>query len=126
MSAPPVPSSPPPAPPPPAQPGDPLPHFGLPFRFSGPAAAWNEQDSLDEVADCLLAILVCPQGFRAELPAFGQPDPTFLVPGPSPDAIRAAVSRWEPRAVLLLDTYPDLIDALVAHVEAYVQVRSEE
>jgi len=108
-----------------------VPHFSLPFRFTnavrgGPAAAVNEQDSLDEIADCVFAVLVCPAGFRVELPAFGLTDPTFAVPAPDLDEIRDTVEAWEPRAALVLDTYPDLLDVLIAHVEVDVSVRTEE
>jgi hypothetical protein len=102
-----------------------VPHFSLPFRFANPQVATSEQDSLDEIADCVLAILVCPAGFRVELPAFGLPDPTFSMPVPSTDAIRTAVETWEPRAAVVLDAYPDLLDVLQSHVEVYVQARSE-
>jgi hypothetical protein len=101
-----------------------VPHFSLPFRFA-PVAAVSEQDSLDEVADCVYAVLICPVGFRVELPAFGLPDPTFSSPGPDLDVIREAVETWEPRAGLVLSEYPDVWDALVAHVEADVQLRTE-
>ena len=103
-----------------------VPHFSLPFRFGAPNAATSEQDSLDEIADCVLAVLVCPTGFRVELPQFGLPDPTFSMPGPDLDEIREAIDTWEPRAAVLLDEYPDLLDELIARVEVDVQLRSEE
>jgi phage baseplate assembly protein W len=104
-----------------------VPHFSLPFRFAGSSsqAAVSEQDSLDEIADCVYAILVCPVGFRVESPLFGLPDPTFSMPGPDLDEIRAAVETWEPRAAAVLDGRPDAVDELLAHVETYVQIRSE-
>jgi len=102
-----------------------VPHFALPFRFSTPQAAVTEQDSLDEIAHCVYAILVCPAGFRVESPLFGLPDQTFAMPAPDLDEIRAAVETWEPRAAALLEERPDLLDELVAHVEVLVQLRSE-
>jgi len=102
-----------------------VPHFALPFRFANPQAAVNEQDSLDEIADAVLAILICPEGFRVELPSFGLPDPTFAMPGPDLDDIREVIETWEPRAAVVLDEYPDLLDVLVSHVEVDVNVRSE-
>jgi len=102
-----------------------VPHFSLPFRFASPAAAVSEQDSLDEIVDCVYAILVCPLGFRVESPLFGLPDPTFAMPTPDLDEIRTAIEDWEPRAVALLDERPDLIDELIAHVEVVVQLRTE-
>ena len=102
-----------------------VPHFSLPFRFAGSSAAVNEQDSIDEIADACLAILVCPVGFRVELPAFGLEDPTFSTPAPDMDAIRAALDQWEPRASATISEYPDLLDTLISHVEVDVQVRTE-
>lgn len=102
-----------------------VPHFSLPFRFATPAALVNEQDSLDEIADCVYAILVCPIGFRVESPLFGTVDQTFAMPAPDLDMIRNAVETWEPRAVALLAERPDLLDELVARIEVLVQVRSE-
>jgi phage baseplate assembly protein W len=102
-----------------------VPHFSLPFRFTSPAAAVTEQDSLDEIADCVLAVLVCPTGFRVESPLFGIPDLTFAMPAPDLDDIRDAIATWEPRAAVLLDGHPDSVDELLAHVETYVQIRSE-
>jgi phage baseplate assembly protein W len=102
-----------------------VPHFALPFRFSSPAAAVTEQDSLDEIANAVYAILVCPVGFRVESPLFGVPDQTFAMPAPDLDEIRNAIETWEPRAAALLSERPDVIDALIARVEVLVQVRSE-
>lgn len=102
-----------------------VPHFSLPFRFATPQAAVNEQDSIEEVADACLAILLCPVGFRVELPVFGLEDPTFSMPGPDLDTIRTALDQWEPRAAASLSEYPDLFDTLIGHVEVDVQVRTE-
>lgn len=102
-----------------------VPHFALPFRFANPQAAVNEQDSLDEIADCVYAILVCPAGFRVELPTFGLVDPTFSSPGPDLDEIRETIETWEERAGLLLDSEIDALDELIARVHVDVQVRTE-
>jgi hypothetical protein len=102
-----------------------VPHFSLPFRFVNPQAATTEQDSLDEVADCVFAILTCPVGFRVESPSFGLPDPTFSMPAPDLDEIRSVIEQWDDRAAVVLAEQPDLFDALIAHVIATVSVRSE-
>lgn len=103
-----------------------VPHFSLPFRFVTPHAATNEQDSLDEIVDAVMAILVCPAGFRVELPAFGLLDPTFTVPAPDLEEIRETIETWEPRAAAVLSDYPDLLDELAHHVEIDVQLRTED
>lgn len=105
-----------------------VPHFALPFRFDAtPQAVVSEQDSVDEIADCVYSILICPQGFRVELPQFGLPDPTFAVspPGPDLDRMREVIQTWETRADLLLSEAPDALDVLISRVRTVVQVRTE-
>jgi hypothetical protein len=101
-----------------------VPHFDLPLRF-GPQAAVVEQDSVEEIAACVLAILLCRVGFRDELPEFGVPDFTFSNPV-DVELIRAAVLEWEERASVLVEMSPDTFDALVERVQVQVQVRAEE
>lgn len=104
-----------------------VPHFALPFRFSTPRAAVVEQDSVDEIAGCVLAVLLCPFGFRVELPTFGVPDPTFSMPGVDVDELRAVVELWEPRAsVLFEEEEREALDELQARIATYVRVRTEE
>jgi len=103
-----------------------LPHFSYPFRFGGPHAAVTEQDSLDEIADCCAAILLCPLGYRDELPEFGLPPQTFATPAPSRDEVRAALEKWERRAAVLLTQDPPTEDALLARIETLVWVRTEQ
>ena len=102
-----------------------LPHFALPFRFVNPSAAVTEQDSIEEIADCVYAILICPQGFRVELPYFGLPDPTFAMPAPDLEEIRSVIETWEERASVVLEDNPDAFDALIAHVITTVAARTE-
>jgi len=102
-----------------------VPHFSYPFRF-GPQAAVSEQDSLDEIADCVLVTVLCPLGFRVELPEFGLEDMTFSMPSPDLEELRSQVEFWEPRATAVFDTQLDSLDALLAHVEARISIRTEE
>jgi len=102
-----------------------VPHFDLPFRFSSPSAAVVEQDSLEEIANCVYAVLVCPLGFRVELPSFGLADPTFSMPHPDLDELRDVVETWEERAGVLLDEHADAFDALISRVGVNVQARTE-
>jgi phage baseplate assembly protein W len=103
-----------------------LPHFSYPFRFGGPQAAVTEQDSLEEIADCCTTILLCPLGYRVELPEFGLPPQVFSTPGPDRDEIRGALAQWEERAATLLSQDPQTADALLARLEVLVWVRTEE
>lgn len=103
-----------------------VPHFALPFRFANPHAATTEQDSIDEIADCCFAILVCPQGFRVEMPTFGLPDPVFSPQPLDLDVLREAIDTWEPRASILVSDHPDAFDELLARLEVDVHVRTED
>lgn len=75
-----------------------VPHFALPFRVAGGAVVVNEQDSSDEIADCMLAIASYTIGSRPEKPDFGVDDQAFRQGGADPAALAAAIDRWEPRA----------------------------
>lgn len=103
-----------------------FPHFSIPFRVEGARAVVVEQDSTDDVVACVLAILLCPKGYRAELPEFGLEDPTFTEGAPDIDAIARAISEWEPRADTILATDRDALDELVAHVALYIGTRSSD
>lgn len=76
-----------------------VPHFSLPFRIVAGTAAVTEQDTLEEIADCVEAIIRTPAGTRLELPEFGIPDQSFSLNGADPAPIVTAVQQWEPRAV---------------------------
>lgn len=79
------------------------PHFSLPFRFIGgtATAAMTEQDTVDEIADCIKAIVLTRPGERMELPQFGIDDPTFQ--GLNKDDLMAAIERWESRATVAVE-----------------------
>jgi phage baseplate assembly protein W len=97
-----------------------IPHFTLPFRFDaggvGPTAVVAEQDTTDEIMSCVLAVLLCPRGFRAELPDFGIEDPTFSQGAVDHEPIAAALAEWEPRAHSVVTTRLDAMDELIDHV----------
>jgi phage baseplate assembly protein W len=93
-----------------------VPHFALPFRFHRGRAVEVEQDSTDDVAACVEAVLLTRPGERDALPDFGSPDFTFS-PRPVPaESIAAAVERWEPRVHLLAEEEPDRFSATTSRV----------
>lgn len=100
-----------------------VPHFSLPFRFL-PRAAVVEQDSLDEIADCVLALMLYPRGYRVDLPEFGIDDPAFSSPHVDLEALRVAIETWEPRALADLSLEADTLDTLVEHVPILLRLRS--
>jgi phage baseplate assembly protein W len=97
------------------------PHFSLPFRVTpGGAVAVSEQDSVDEIADCVVAVLSYPLGSRPELPDFGVDEQAFVQGGPDLDEIRAAIDAYEPRASVELELTDDRLLDFVAEVRVGV------
>lgn len=92
------------------------PHIKLPFQLAGSVVAVVEQDSPEEIEQNVEVILRYPLGFRPELPDFGVRDLTFAEGHPDLNEIQTAIALWEPRADALLESQPDLLDSLVAHV----------
>lgn len=74
------------------------PHLAFPLDLSAGSAAVTEQDSLDEIVDCVEVILLTPRGTRDDQPDFGLADPTFRMNGVDLSEIEGTVSQWEPRA----------------------------
>lgn len=95
-----------------------IPHFSMPFRFSHGRAATVEQDSSDEVTDCVANLLRCPLGFREELHDYGISDPTFQESAINTEDMRAAIDQWEPRADAELSTNPEKLNDYIGHVIA--------
>lgn len=103
-----------------------IPHFALPFRFTNGGAVVVEQDTADEIMTCALAVLLCPKGYRVEVPEFGYPDPTFTEGRPDAQVVEAVLGNWEPRAQELVETRADALDALVAYVYVRIGAPSED
>lgn len=98
-----------------------VPHFSLPLRLVAGQAVVVEQDSAEEVSDCVQAVLRYRRGYRLELPEFGLPDQAFLEGGPRASDVTDAVRRWAPRANALTTAQ---LDDLVATVT--VEIRQRE
>lgn len=96
------------------------PHFALPFRLEGGSFAVNEQDSAEDVAACVEAVIRTRPGERDELPAFGVTDPAFQQAPIDTDLLVEQVNEWEPRAKALAEETPDLFDATVRRVRLEV------
>jgi phage baseplate assembly protein W len=97
-----------------------VPHFAFPFSVDRDGAAHVlEQDTLDEVAQCVQVLLATPTGTRMEQPDYGVVDPVFQVEIDKGEVLRA-VEEWEPRAAVALQDDPDKLDVLVRRVQARV------
>lgn len=104
-----------------------VPHLRIPFRF-GPdgSAEVVEQNSHDEIAQCVAVLLKTRQGERIEVPAYGIPDQTFVSETQVPiGAIEAAVEQWEPRAEVEVSTRPSFSDDNARDMRVAVRVRSD-
>lgn len=82
-----------------------IPHFRIPFRIQGSAAAVVEQDTHDEIAQCVQTLVSTVQGERIEVPDYGIPDQVFLTESQVQVAsLSTVISRWEPRALATLSS----------------------
>jgi len=84
-----------------------VPHIAWPVRMQGTSLAVVEQDTLDDVTQCVRVICSTPLGSRTDDPELGLPDQTFAQGGADPDAIVDAVARSEERAEVEVDSTLD-------------------
>lgn len=97
------------------------PHLSLPFQLAsdGRSVSVEEQDSIEEIRDCVELTLRYPTGHRPELPEFGTPDLTFrqaAADGLDLADVEAVVATWEPRVEVLIEDAPELADETVRNV----------
>ena len=102
-----------------------IPHFAVPFEFKiighgEPTAAVTEQDSEEEIFDCVEVVLRYETGFRLEKPEFGTPDQTFAETLPDTNRIFEAIDAWEPRAEPVISAEVDKFDALISRVRVAI------
>jgi hypothetical protein len=89
------------------------PHFALPFNLSSLGALQNEQDTIEDISTCVVAIMSTHLGWRDEVPEFGIPDLAFRkVPIGAAD-IYDMIGQQEPRAILVVEERPGIADKLL-------------
>jgi phage baseplate assembly protein W len=98
------------------------PHFALPLRYVNGSAVVNQQDTMDDIADCVEAVCLTTPGDRDEMPDFGIEDPTFDAQPIPLGALLAQITMFEPRATLLASQAPDMLDVAVANISLNVVV----
>lgn len=89
------------------------PHLRLPFQFSNHkgAALVNEQDSAEDILDCVKAIVAFQIGSRHDLPEFGIPELPFqMYTEEVIDELRRHIEEWEDRAPIDVDGSFELND----------------
>lgn len=93
------------------------PHFDLPFRLSGKSFATVQQDSPEDVANCVECIVRTPSGFREDTEDFGLDDLTFNNQPLNLALVKSQIQRQEPRASLLVEQdVMDLVNRLTIKV----------
>lgn len=100
-----------------------IPQFDLPFRFVNGKEVVVEQDSDEDVENCVEAILRTVQGDREDLPDFGILDMTFRPQPLNLDLVVADILANEPRAQVLIEQHPDIVSSLIARVQVQVATR---
>lgn len=94
------------------------PHFDLPFRMEGGKAAVVEQDSVDDITNCVVAILKYAKGSRLidDRAEFGIRQPEFEMAPVDINSINDDIAEQEPRAQISISQEIDSVDALVTHI----------
>lgn len=101
-----------------------IPHLRIPFQVtSDGSVAVLEQDTIDDVGQCVQVLLTTVRGERDELPTYGIPDQAFVVEMDHQTILNLA-AQWEPRAVVMLEGRPDLLDEMVHYMTATVRSKS--
>lgn len=96
------------------------PHFAKPFRLGTDGAfAVVEQDSLDDVMQCIEVLVSTEIGSREELPGYGITDPTFTT-SVDLSEIAQAIDDWEDRASVDINQAVDTRDDLIRNVSLSV------
>lgn len=81
-----------------------VPQFAVPFSVVDGTVQEIEQDSLEEVGDCIEAILRTPEGSRIDAPDFGRPDLVFTQVGAravNAEPYLRVIEEQEPRASVI-------------------------
>lgn len=101
-----------------------IPHFSIPFRYRNGKPVVVEQDSIDDIANCVEAALRTPLGARDEYPEYGVPEMVFRQQPINTSDIVRRLDDMEPRASILAEEAPDRLDASIARVR--MTLRREE
>jgi len=99
-----------------------VPHFDLPFRYFNGSAAVVEQSSVEDVANCVFAVCATEPGQFNDAPEFGLPDLTFEQEPINRQRILGPISRWEPRAKVLAELNPTVLDSAIVNANLQIGV----
>jgi phage baseplate assembly protein W len=93
-----------------------IPHFDLPFKLSVKHADVVEQDDMEDIYNCVEAVVRTEVGRRTQLPEFGIVYPVFQNQPIELADMRESIITQEPRAGVLIDQEPDILDVLVTEL----------
>jgi phage baseplate assembly protein W len=83
-----------------------VPHLKVPLELADDGSfAVVEQDTIDDVRQCVQVLLHTPLGIRPLAPDIGVEDPTFGM-GVDPHALAAVLEEQEPRAAVTVLAAP--------------------
>lgn len=100
-----------------------VPKLKVPLEVVGGRFSVVEQDSDEEVLQCVDAIMRTDVGSRVDEPEFGRPDLAFQRGWNLTDMLRDSVETWEPRASTAMTD--DVIDEAIRRVNIQVTGREE-
>lgn len=92
------------------------PHLRLPLQFTGinGGALVNEQDTPEDIIDCIKAIISYPIGSRHDMPEFGIPDMVFRQESATRiQQLRDHILEWEGRAQIDTEGGPLITDSMI-------------
>jgi phage baseplate assembly protein W len=106
------------------------PHFNFPFDWEihGDSLRVHEaeQDSIEDITNCVTAIFLTHVGQRPEVPDFGVEDLTFKTLPLDVDEIVSTISDQEPRVDMLIEERPAALDDLAVSLSALLQQEAQE
>lgn len=79
-------------------PETPQPQWPFQLNPQQTAIKFVEQDTPQEIAQCVAFVLTTQPGELVTAPQMGLPDPTFKENGVSEDELEEVIHQWEPRA----------------------------
>ena len=97
-----------------------IPHVAFPLTFNVNGPGYVDQNTLEHLASQVYGVLVCPIGYRDDIPAFGIPWPQFTNAPPNTQAIQEAILQWVPSATLDVSSYQDPSSDQFWHIQVTV------
>ena len=93
-----------------------IPHLKLPLALVGSKLSQVEQDSVDDIAQCIATIVSTPLGFSDEIPQMGLTMQEFYEGGADVQEIQQQLDTHEPRWSDLVTEAPDRLDVSLSIV----------